>query len=180
MPADPPLTSAGPPPPRASDEQKAYWQEDLKLKRRQLAISLLGFAGVITALALNYNAWRTSGRSLRANTQLSMMRLMTDFDRVFVEHPELRSYFHEGEAITESNTNYNRAYATAVLMLDVLDAASVQSSYFGDVWRDPEGWEHWVTNSIATIPIVAKALREDTNSFPGLTRYVRSKKPGEP
>jgi len=162
----------------ASNEQNAYWREDLKLKRRQLAVSLLGFISVITALVLNYNAWRTNGRSLKANTQLSMSRIITDFDRVFIDHPELRVYFDGGEPITESSTNYDRAYATASMMLQVLDLASVQSDEFHDLWNDPQGWEYWVSNSIATIPIVRKALLEATNDFPELSRYVTGKAPG--
>ena len=164
--------------------QQDYWRIDLGLKWGQATISLVGFLCVIVALSVNYRALKTnhealvmSGKSLKANTQLSMTEIVTDFGKVFVDHKELVPYFYRAKEIDKDDTNYSAAYATAVMMLDILDVASVQSDQFRELWKDPDGWEHWVSNSFATIPIVWTVLDESTNDFPGLAPYLTNNVP---
>jgi hypothetical protein len=158
-PSDPPST----PPSGESD----YRMRDLGYKKKTLvlgwisfSVSVCGFAAVVSALF--YNAM-----SFRSNVQQSMVRLVTDLDKVFIDRPDLVNYFEGGEDIDPTNPKFAQAYATAVMFLDVMDLAETQNGSLQSAWSTPDAWDEWITDEFAESPILRKVYLARANWYGG-------------
>jgi hypothetical protein len=158
-----PAVSAAP-----HEDQKRYWDKDLKYKKISLVISAVSFGLIVIGLSLNaYQSYlnteqlavneRQSKRlelSLRANVETSTITLVTNLDRVFIEKPFLRPYFYDSTQINEEDEKFSEAAATAEMMLDIFDIISTQSKNFPEYWSPPGAWDAWIIDMFSTSPIL--------------------------
>lgn len=60
----------------------------------------------------------------RANNDLQLMAHTMALDRVFIENPDLRPYFYEGEPIPDDEPLRGRVLSTAELIVDLVDTVA--------------------------------------------------------
>lgn len=146
------------------EQALACQRKALTAARISLCISILGFAAVWHSLKSNDIALQKNGLALRNNVQQSMTKLVVDLDRVYIDHPELRQYFNEG-LDAHGTTNFVRASALAVTMLDVFDVAIGQCKTFREEWTEPDGWTNWVVNEFANSSFLRGEYWQRTNWY---------------
>src|SRR5262245_43582786 len=81
-------------------------------------------------------------RSLTESMAASMNDQSHEISRIFVEYPELRPYFFYGQPCEANNPDFNRAEATAELLLDIYWSMGSQAKRVDQSFRetgDPEG-----------------------------------------
>jgi len=108
-----------------------------------VSIAASAFGSVAIAGALFYSARQTKAlqgqlaldreqaeRALvahLANNDLQLMTLAMGIDRLFVDSPELRPYFYDGEPIPDTDPERGRVISAAELIVDLADTvASMQ------------------------------------------------------
>ena len=149
-PTQPQHTQTATPTPISPDEQRQTWRNDLRYKRYNVIISFVGFALVSIGLFLNYHQSNIVAKNLRNSVQQSMVKLTTDLDRIYIDHPELRRFIYAGGKSDHwTAMNDEQAAATAVFAFDVFDIASSQVANFRDQWATPEAWTNWITDEFA-------------------------------
>jgi hypothetical protein len=112
----------------------------------------LGFVAVI--LSVNANT-----KSLRANVENSLVTHVINLNRLNIDKPFLHPYFDEGKVPDPNDPHYGEILATAQMVANILDLASIQSLRYRDQWENPEAWDAWVTDSLRNSPILVKYLR---------------------
>jgi hypothetical protein len=127
-----------------------FWQ--LLALYCNLLVAVFGIGFVVLTL-------RNNGQSVRNSVQQSMVKLVTDMDKVFVDKPELYPYFYECKEIDSSSPQYLVVSAASIQMLDLLDIADTQSSTFRDQWDTPEAWDNWIADQLLRSPITRATLR---------------------
>lgn len=179
-------------------DQTAYWEKDLALKQNTLqvstsarcvskialAVSILGFCGLIGSilmnsrqvslnteqLRLNYQSATNAQLSLRNNTQQSMTKLTMDLDQVMINHPELCRYLEGNANPAKDPTNYDRAVEVAIMRFDVYDVALGQVDSFKSEWTNPGGWTNWIIDDFARSPFLRDQYRKYSDWYgPSLT-----------
>jgi len=142
-----------------------YKEKTLNIDRRSLFVSVAGF--VLVLLTLLYNSWQWAfiAKTHHNAIKSSMLSLMVDLDKVYLEHPELVPYFYGGLDIATNHPDYRQAYATAVMVLDVMDIGKLQSTQFKEFWTHPETWEEWIQDQFADSPIVCRVFAERRNWY---------------
>jgi hypothetical protein len=164
----PPLNPAGgeggrPPPPQPSppsEEQKRYWELDLRYKVIQLLVSVVGFFLIIVGLALNYWQAGNVAKATRANVGHSVVTHVTNLDKVFLERPYLMVYFYDGKPIDKKDEKFAEVRAAAVMVLDVFDLIATQNRHFPEYWDKPGAWDEWMIDVFATSPILRETFDE--------------------
>jgi len=140
------------------NDQRAYWKKDLLQKQRSVRlavtnsiVSICGFMIVIAALFLNLRQAKIVQKNLRNSVQQSMVKLTTDLDKIYVDHPEMREYVYGGRNRRNWDvTDHQRAKAVAAFEFDVFDIAASQSKTFRDQWLTPEAWTNWIVDEFAS------------------------------
>jgi len=132
---------------------------DLRFKFWQLCALYSNLVIAITGIIFVVITLHNNGQSVRNSVQQSMVKLVTDMDRVFVDKPELYPYFYECKEIDSSNPQYLTASAASIQMLDLLDIADTQSSTFKDQWDTPGAWDNWIADQLLRSPITRDSLR---------------------
>src|SRR5260221_6436040 len=84
-----------------------------------LVISILGSIGVIASLWLIYRQTGVFSRQLAESVTQSLTDYALEISRLFLQHPDLRPYFFEGQTIDASHPDYLRAEAVAEVILDI-------------------------------------------------------------
>jgi hypothetical protein len=148
---DTPLQSNSP---GASDDQKKYWQRDLRFKFWSLLISVSGILLVTTTVGINSYVTSLNTKAFRANVQRSSLDRTIQLDQVFIEKPDLRPYFYDGKPIAKDDAKYDQVVATAELMMDVFDQIAGDSKDFPEYYDDPGAWDRWMVEMFKSSPIL--------------------------
>ncbi len=129
-----------------------------------LLISLAGSVGVVFSLWLLYRQTGIFNRQLMESVAQSVTSYSLEVSRLFLQHPDLRPYFFDGQAIEESHPDYLRAEAVAEVMLDIFwtmmsEAERIQDSSF----KNAEGrvqWAIYMGDCFANSPLLTSFLRK--------------------
>ena len=116
-------------------------------------------------------AWLIGRRTLRITTYRSATDLMLEVDRIFVDHPQLRKYFHDGKPCAKTKADYNLVQAVAELELDVLECIwDSRKSYTKD---DQESWAKYICGALES-PAVKDMYEDPANAgwYPTLDRLT--------
>lgn len=84
-----------------------------------------------------------------------------EMDRLFIEHPNLRSYFYDGKDIDQKDKDYDLVIAIAEHQLDYFDATWTQLGYIPDdedKKEDRETWKRYFFDSFANSPILCRRI----------------------
>jgi hypothetical protein len=135
------------------DLRYKFWQ--LFATYASLVVAILGIWFVVRSLDNNT-------KSVRSGVQQSMLSLVTDMDKVFVDKPELYPYFNRCQELKlgPNDPKSDQVIAAAVQMLDVFDIAAAQSTRFRDQWEDPDAWDNWIKDQFIHSPILRKVLHD--------------------
>jgi hypothetical protein len=130
-----------------------------------LVISILGSIGVIVSLWIWNRQTRIFNRQLMEGLSQSLTSHALEISRIFLQHPELRPYFFDGQVIEESHPDYLRAEAVAEVMLDIFWTMGNQARRVGTVggkeFTDTEARDQWAMymgDVFASSPILCSFL----------------------
>src|SRR5260221_1706150 len=127
-----------------------------------LVISVIGFIAVIVSLWLLNRQTGVFKRQLMESLAQSMTNYSLEISRLFLQHPDLRPYFFEGQVIDEGHPDYLRSEALAEVMLDIFWIMMAQAKRVrGREFRNEETRSQWATymgDCFATSPILTSFL----------------------
>jgi len=87
-----------------------------------------------------------------------------EFDKVLVEHPELRPYFKDSKHIAKDDPSYNRAALIAELQLDVIDSIIAFPLGFAQA-TEKHTWANTFQRSFRESPIMCEFLQERREQY---------------
>lgn len=135
---------------------------ELRYKYWQLLATYLSL--IVAVVGIGFVVWsvRNNTKSVSTGVQQHAMSLVTDLDKVFIDHPQLYPYFYECKELEldPNDKESKRVVAAAMMMLDVLDMAAMQSTENKLDWGDPEAWDRWIFDQFVRSPILRKTLKE--------------------
>jgi len=103
-----------------------------------------------------------SAASLKSTAYKAITDQVLEADRLFIEHPKLRSYFYSRKEIGKDNPDYDTVEALAEFQLDYFDSVqhqlNVRKEVFGDINLKP--WQRYFDDSFTNSPILCKRLNE--------------------
>jgi len=133
-------------------------------EKLSLTISL---SGAISLIFIYIQSAQTT-QSMQASMYATIASHTLEMDKIFIEHPELRSYFYGGQQITEEDRNYSLVLSIAEYQLDYFDATTTQLGYIpddADKLEDRETWQHYFADSFAKSPILCKRLNANRDWY---------------
>jgi hypothetical protein len=131
-----------------------------------LIISAAGFIAVIITIYLLNRQTRMSDRELRENLLIPLKTQQLELDKLFVEHPQIRKYFYQGEIISEDKSDeYARVAAVAEYMLDHFAAVMSHTTTDGKplistIWRE------YLKDCFVNSPILCTTLEKYSRWYP--------------
>ena len=140
---------------------------DLRYKFWQLVATYLSLVVAIAGIWFVVRSLDNNTKSVRSGVQQSMLSLVTDLDKLFVDKPELYPYFYRCQELQlqSNDPKSDQVIAAADQMLDVLDIAAAQSTRYRDEWEDPDAWDNWIKDEFVHSPILRKALHDHKNWY---------------
>lgn len=127
-----------------------------------LVISVIGFIGVIISLWLLNRQTGVFKSQLMESLAQSMTDYSLEISRLFLQHPDLRPYFFEGQVINEGHPDYRRAEALAEVILDIFWIMMAQAKRVrGREFRNEETrtqWAIYMGDCFATSPLLSSFL----------------------
>ena len=126
-----------------------------------LVISIFGSIGVIASLWLINRQTGVFSRQLMESVTQSLTDYSLEISRLFLQHPDLRPYFFEGQTIDASHPDYLRAEAVAEVILDIFwtMGSQVQRIQGARLNRNAGAqWEIYVGDCFAASPILTSFL----------------------
>lgn len=118
----------------------------------------------LTLIAVLWYAWQARRQAeelrkgLRSSVYASSITHTLMVDQTFVNSPELRPYFYDGQDITVADPNYLRAVAVAELLLDHFQSVLAYMEDFPKEWWPREGWAEYIKDSFANSPLLCTYL----------------------
>jgi len=134
-------------------------------------------AGSASILALGglFFVWkqvRLQQDNSRVEVITGLTTLITEVDRVFIEHPETWKYFNNGaQPPPKSETEGERVRAIAMTMANVLDHIVEHVERLKS--ETQESWQRYIAEAYETSPVFQEVLTEHDSWWPGLQRQVR-------
>jgi len=138
-------------------------------------VTLVGTVGVIASLLFAGLQSREIARQTRiqnaiagAGGKVSTNDLLHSILRIFVDHPELRSYFYDGRSVPTDETTRGRVLTVAEMFADVFDTALLTTSLI-DATDSYESWRQGATYFMRQSPALAAIVNDHGEWFPNLT-----------
>ncbi len=103
-----------------------------------LVFSTAGFITVIVTIRQLIDQTSHLRRTVLTNATEIISSFTLEVNKVFVDHPELRPYFHSGQDISDDHPEHNRALAVAELLLDYCDTIIEQKGRLPEIWPTEE------------------------------------------
>lgn len=131
-----------------------------------LVVSALGFVAVVVSLVflMKQTAAATEqskyvADSLTSSNYASIGAVMFSVNQVFIDHPELRPYFYDGENADERNPDYARILAVAERILDYFSYILILSYRYPRLWP-PNWWASLMEERFVSSPAMREHLRK--------------------
>jgi hypothetical protein len=163
-----------------------------------LAVSICGLLSLLFIIQ-QVRLANAQVEAAKEQTQLqrtqSVMDQMLELDKLFIEHPDLRPYFYEGQEIRQGDQDelnggqevkgeretpvafkkrYQRVLAIADFQLDFFDLFLNQSESLILSQEDKENWLSYITDSFAKSPVMCQRLNS-VKSWYSIEMYEISK-----
>ena len=124
----------------------------------QVYISLAGLLLGAVGVPLLYVQLRDVKRSVQAGAHAAIYAQASDIRAHLIDHPHLRRYFFDGEAIERGHEEYDRVLTIAELFLNYLEHISVMEDAFGDANR--ESLDRFCQSMLDSSPILRERLAD--------------------
>jgi hypothetical protein len=152
-----------------TDRSERREEIKLLLEYVKVAISLAAIGSVIFAGL----QWRIANENAKNANQVALVALYkqiiddwTEELDAMVEHPELRPYFEDGKALSDSDENHSMILALADRRLNTMDAILTYIQMKG-VGGDTTAWRNTFANAFGSSPVLCSRLGEDQTSYEG-------------
>lgn len=131
-----------------------------------LVVSALGFLAV--AISLIFLMKQTAAAALQSkyvadslcsSNYAALATFMFEVERTFIDFPELRPYFYEGQPVDEQCPHYGRILAVAGHKLGYFSYLLVLSDRFPQLWP-PNWWSKVIERGFVTSPVMRRCVRE--------------------
>ncbi|MDV6297466.1 hypothetical protein ACWEQV_29080 [Rhodococcus aetherivorans] len=137
----------------------------------QNLISLVAalIAVISAGIAALFGWWQTRrmDQSLEVVTYNGATDLTLQIDRIFIEYPELRPYFYEGQSpIDQDETLRQRVDAVSEFALDALECIWDHREKYTEM--DRESWKIWINEFMASSPRMRGLYEDHTTWYPAL------------
>ncbi len=142
---------------KSVNKEPEFWRLSL-YERLYLVLTLAGFVAIVLTV-------RESQFTIHASYANQMTNWSIEIDKTFIEHPELRPYFYEGDTIMNDNPNYAKASAVAEEMLDVFDGI-IGNRYYKLDPTDEKIWRNWMISCFSKSPILCQKYCETLGWYP--------------
>jgi hypothetical protein len=136
-----------------------------------LVVSALGFVAVAVSLVFAMKQTAAAAQqskyvadSLSSTNYAALANFMFTVERAFIDFPELRKYFYEGEPVDELNCDYQRILAVAGHKLGYFSYLLILSDRFPQLWP-PNWWAKYIDEAFATSPVMRQYLRKNNDLF---------------
>ncbi len=136
--------------------------------------TLLTAATALASVILTHRQLGLTQRQLELLAYQQIISNGVEFDKVLIEHPELRPYFKEGKAIGKDDRLYNQAALIAELQLDMIDSIivfPVSAAGSSHVTTFPETFARAFRES----PVMCEFLQERRDEYHDQTVDVAKK-----
>lgn len=108
---------------------------------------------------------------LEASTYYSASELVLQFDRIFIEFPDLRPYFYGDRQVPSNNPRLkNQVEATVEFVLDVLECVWDQRDKFPE--EVLESWQEWIHELFERSPAMQTFYSERNQWYPQLRSLI--------
>ena len=134
----------------------------MSIETAQMLISLCGLIIAIVGLPLLYFQLRDLRHSSQIAAHSATYEQAAAFRAHLVEHPHLRKYFFDGEAILPGSPDYDRTLTIAETFLNYLEYIAVLKDNFGKE-NDPA-----LESFIRTVLTGSPVMRQHLSSHPQL------------
>ncbi len=132
------------------------------LQRVALAATGLGPLTLVVTAYLVSRQLQEAAASRRGQLFDQTAGRMLDLDMVFVEHPELRSFFYEGASLEgASAATRSRVLSVAELHLDFFDSELLRRRTFAPLLDELPTIEPWIRGLLGTSPAMRYLLSVD-------------------
>lgn len=136
-----------------------------------LVVSALGFVAVAVSLIFLMKQTDAAAQqskyvadSLSSANYAALATFMFEVEQAFIDFPELRPYFYEGEPVDEQNPNYARILAVAANKLGYFSYLLILSDRFPQLWP-PNFWAKYIEQGFVTSPIMRQFVRKNRKLY---------------
>jgi hypothetical protein len=137
-----------------------------------LVVSAAGFLALVVSIRYLIEQTRQvalqsqgSARALESNTFDASAVATFMVNSIFIEHPDLRKYFYDGEEQIQNESDRDRVLAIAELMLDYFDYVLLQQRR-SPILHPHNFWsEEYLIDSFSASPILCEYLRQKMNWY---------------
>lgn len=146
-----------------------------------IAAAFVGIAGVIGSLI--FSGWQT--RQLVYQTKIqNKIAASTIFHsgndrfnevaRVFIDYPELRSYFYDGAPVPNRGAKRSRVLATAEMLADIIDSVLYSVSQFA-TRNEYKEWVDYAAYLLDKSPAFAGLILEHLEWWPEIVKIINER-----
>jgi hypothetical protein len=114
----------------------------------------------------------TSNRSNNLSTWSTVSSQGMEIDKVFIEQPEFQKYFFSGATIDRRDTNFEKASAISIMLLDYIDSVLVFLNYLpseGDSRKETfierDTWDRYFASLFRNSPLLCQTLEENKGVY---------------
>lgn len=137
-----------------------------------LVVSALGFVAVAISLLFLMKQTTAAAKqskyladSLVSSTYATLANFMFEVEHAFVDFPDLRPYFYEGEPVDKQDPNYARILAVAANKLGYFSYLLLLSERFPQLWP-PHWWASFIEEGFVTSPVMRQSVRKNRGLYP--------------
>lgn len=113
--------------------------------------------------------------SIDTSTWSALATQIMDVDKQFIQHPDMVKYIYEGVPVSEDSIDYPKAYAFAVLVIDLMDSAVVMGNHIDPKIFEPDAWERYYEYQFSVSPIICEVIHVEADIY-GKEIVARGKK----
>lgn len=124
-------------------------------------------AAVISASAAGI-AWYMARRTRSLSTYFQTNSSLVQLNQIFIDYPDLRSYFIEGGKLPKNQAQ--KAKAIGSLILNTLEAVASQEIAMGR--NELDAWKGYIKHQIRSVKIINELYESQKQWYPHLTNII--------
>jgi hypothetical protein len=142
-----------------------------------LVVSIAGFFGVAVSIWVFNRQAQIFRQQLMQNLSTDLNKSAREISLIFLQYPELRPYFFDGQPMEQEHPDYYRAEAVAEVMLDIFWTMTSQTRRIrdGDISTGDARslWANYVGECFAQSPMLCKFLTRHKDWYgPEMVRWM--------
>ena len=99
--------------------------------------------------------------AIDTSTWSALAAQMTEVDKQFIDNPEMVLYIYDNAPVSRGHADYTKAYAFAVLIIDLMDSAIVMGNHIDPSIFEPDAWEKYYEYQFQSSPIICEVILDE-------------------